>query len=519
MIFAPIEEIRVYRKSAVVRRKAAVRLTGGTNELILTGLSNSADPDSLRLFFSAGVVGKDMQILPFEEAVGRLPSDEFEEKISELQTDIGTLKTLEDLWISNGSFTGCSKDTVESYLEALPGRLEALRTKKRELLKKLEALQKEKEALEKKEAFPAIRLVLECAEACEAVCKLEYTERSAGWIGTYEIHTAADSDQISVVSRARITQNTGENWENVLLRLYTGNPTARQEIPALKKLSLQFRPEQTARAAGDFAAASGAMMGGAMAGMAMAMAAPMQKMMMQEAEETDDDTMTGYILPGRRAVPSGTTGTMADLKTVEIPAEKRIVCIPKLDDCAYLAAIVKTADWPLRPSNAKIYLNENYCGEIYIDPDVTEETFMLSLGKDERIGLSRETVVSRTEDVLLKGQKRRISEFAIRISNRQEQPLAVLVCDQIPVSTEKQIAVDRVSADGASIDEETGKLNWNLTVNGKATVEKRLSYTVTYPKDKTLQEIQTAVKNGMRRCPKCGAYAQGRFCPECGSVV
>ena len=42
----------------------------------------------------------------------------------------------------------------------------------------------------------------------------------------------------------------------------------------------------------------------------------------------------------------------------------RIVCIPKLDNNAYLAALIKTENWSLKPSSAKIYLNQNYCGEI-----------------------------------------------------------------------------------------------------------------------------------------------------------
>lgn len=51
MFFAPIEEVKIYRTGAVVRRKTSVSLKEGTNEIIISGLSNLADPDSLRLFF------------------------------------------------------------------------------------------------------------------------------------------------------------------------------------------------------------------------------------------------------------------------------------------------------------------------------------------------------------------------------------------------------------------------------------------------------------------------------------
>lgn len=68
MYFAPIDEVKIYRTGAVVRRKTSVSLKEGTNEIIISGLSNLADPDSLRLFFSAGIIGKDVQIIPFADA-------------------------------------------------------------------------------------------------------------------------------------------------------------------------------------------------------------------------------------------------------------------------------------------------------------------------------------------------------------------------------------------------------------------------------------------------------------------
>ena len=51
MIYLPVDEVKIYRNSAVVHRKATVGLFAGVNEVILSGVSTTADPDSLRLFF------------------------------------------------------------------------------------------------------------------------------------------------------------------------------------------------------------------------------------------------------------------------------------------------------------------------------------------------------------------------------------------------------------------------------------------------------------------------------------
>ena len=218
-------------------------------------------------------------------------------------------------------------------------------------------------------------------------------------------------------------------------------------------------------------------------------------------------------------VASGTTGSMADLKTDRIPARQCTVCIPKLNNNAYLAAVIRSSDWDLKPSSAKMYLNHNYCGEIRIAPDLTEETFLLSFGRDERFSVSRELTRSRKEEAVLKGQKREIQEYAIRVSNNQDQPRAIMVADQIPVPQEKQLTVDHISAEGASFNPENGMLSWNVTVAGKTTVETRFSYVITYPKDKTLQENHSNAGLHLKTCPQCGAFNLGNKCSVCGFTL
>ena len=88
MIFTPIKEVKVYRNSAVIRRCGTAALKQGTNELILSGMGSTADPDSLRLFFPEGVLGTDVQILSLTEAGEALPSRETQAQIEEFENRI-----------------------------------------------------------------------------------------------------------------------------------------------------------------------------------------------------------------------------------------------------------------------------------------------------------------------------------------------------------------------------------------------------------------------------------------------
>lgn len=509
MIIAPIVEVKIYRNRAIVKRKATVGLRQGTNEVVISGISQYADPDSLRLFFTSGIIGKNIQITSLAETVERLPSEDLDDEINELQSQIETLNSLQSLWLSNGNFQTrgeCSYETIENYLESLPTHLEKLRTKQNELNRRINALKEQKKIQKQKETFQAIKLVLESPQDCDAECEIEYLEKSVQWKSTYEIHAASDFNQITVVSRARITQNTGEDWENVQVFLFTGSPADRQRIPILKKMELGLRPVFLPPASAPFAAAkcdsdfkSTELLRTSSEAVTTDLS-PVSRLSMEESEISDDETMTIYHLPGKYTVPSGTIGAMLDLKSDLITAEMRIVCVPKLDNNAYLAAFIKTEDWSLKPSFAKVYLNNNYCGEVYIAPNPsTEEVFMISLGRDERISLNYEIISAKTENLLFKGQKRKISEYAIRISNNSSSPQSVLIWDQIPISTDRQIAVENVLVDGASVDKETGKLSWSLTIEGKTTLKKRISYTVNYPKDKPLHEVYTKPIIGLRK--------------------
>ena len=525
MLYIPVEEVKIYRNSAVIRRKTTVELKKGINEITLFGLSRFADPDSLRLLFSEGVTGKDVKLVPYAEAVDCLPSESLNDEIGELETKYKTLKKMNELWISNGNFESrgeCSIETIERYLEALPSHLEKLRAEQKEIKKQIEALTEQKKAQEIKESFQVIKVVLESPGDFEATCEIEYLDKAAQWKSSYEIHANTDSSEIEVVSRAEITQSADEDWENVSVLLCTGNPDSHQNIPTLKKLELRFKNEHPiprplwSEAMLSPMASSAPAMGDT----TLLSPAPVKRMSMETAEETIAETMTIYRLPGRRTIPSGAQETMADIKTDAVPAELHIICIPKLDDSAYLAAVIKSGDWPLKPSRAKIYLDRNYCGEIFIAPNLAaEDTFMISLGKDERVSLDYEEGYSGTEKVHFKGQNRRYSEHVIRIRNLSVNAQKVTVWDQIPVSAESQISVDYVSADGAAIDNESGKLSWSLTVEGKSAVEKRVSYSVYYPKDKTLSEVFTSPIKGLKVCPGCGAYVEGMFCPNCGSKI
>jgi hypothetical protein len=47
--------------------------------------------------------------------------------------------------------------------------------------------------------------------------------------------------------------------------------------------------------------------------------------------------------------------------------------------------------------------------------------------------------------------------------------------------------VDKLSYEGGKMDDDTKKVNWSFTIDSKKENKLQMSYSVKYPKDKTLQ--------------------------------
>ncbi len=114
---------------------------------------------------------------------------------------------------------------------------------------------------------------------------------------------------------------------------------------------------------------------------------------------------------------------------------------------------------------------------------------------------------------MLKAQKVTEYVYETKVSNSSAKAVEVLIKDQIPVSTEKDIVVDVVNIDGALLDKETGFLSKKVNVEAGGNASLRISYKVAWPKDKRISES----RKSFRVCPSCGMTTDLRFCPNCGT--
>ena len=530
-----IQEVQVYRQGAEITRKGTISLEEGRNRVRIAGLSENSDANSLKLFFPESVTGNNIHTI--NPAVDlqdeEKESDEITQKIEFLTKEIEILNEQQQLWKTNGNFqklNSVDMKDMESYIEKLPDRV-------MEIFHKIAELGIEKEKLEKKlnkvleqERKPIIEADFYAEKAGTYPFQMQYHDYAARWNPVYEVHTEGKGEDLEFRLRANIIQTTNEDWKDVQISLFTGNPSISNDLPILNPLYLNIRQEvQNAflGAGRGMAKAAPMMMASSMAMADSAISfeedmeetANFKRIETPQAEVTDNDTMTEYALSAKQDILSNNEGTIVDLHTFSIPADYKLIAVPKMDNHAYLCAEIKTEDLPVMiRGTASVYLNNAYAGNIQISPNMTQETFRISLGKDEKIQIQRNEIMKKNASALIRNQKTREQEYEILLSNKKQEEVISHVTDQIPVSQDKTITVDTLKTDQGKVDELTGKITWEITLQPNTSKSVHLAYRTTWPKDKDLQESRTA-SLPIQFCPVCGSRVFGRFCPECGSDV
>lgn len=538
-----VKEVSIYRRSATVIRAGIAKLEAGRNLAYIAGMTNTADAGTFLLKFPPTVKAVNMQLVHIDdvELGEEKESEKIQERIAELAYRVNTCNMMAELRKTNSNFsyrTDISLDAQEEYLKKLPEELDKLHKEVSELTKAQELLNKELEEVKKEEEKPLIMVELITENAEEVPFLLQYQETSANWTPKYEVRFNGTDKPLAVSMKAKISQSSKEDWKQVKVTLFSGNPVQTDAIPELKSTWLSFyEPPQPVPAspmmgfmgmnmAASMAAGSAQAMSAssapAMAMMNMDAMKQMSAMQTEEATVSEEESMTAFELPNLRDVLSDTSGNLADLKNFSVDAKYHVLCIPKMSDKSFMTAEIISTDWPLPPAKASVYLKDTFAGEFYVDSYSETDTFNLSLGNDERLKVVRTELPRKTQEALLKNQKKTQYAYNISILNNSSDSVNVKVLDQIPVSTEKTIVVETSDLSGGKLSEESGELSWELSAESKKETVLNVAYSVAWPKDKRLQEkkvnMSTAVKSGT--CKNCGQTGiTAKFCPNCGGVM
>lgn len=483
-----VKELAVYRNGCFIKRSGTVNLSAGKQTVIIDCLPQSLDSSTLTLSLPENISGTNVQVELLDAKQKEEITKDIQHKINSINTTIEIKKTQIEMWNRNADFS--AKDSLNivemsNYIEALPARLEKLYSEIVELEDEKSKLNEELKDKNNEAESYLVKADIETSQAGEYPFNIRYFDSNAYWYPTYEIHTS-EEDNLSIVLKAKIAQDTNEDFKDIKLKLFSANPTMSQDIPVLNPNRLSFYSSAPRMMAGK---AAGAYMN-------MAMMDYEESGAIEEPEMEDvrtfvgntkqDDTMMEYELSGLWNLESKKP-ISADISENKVSCRYHVIAMPKLDDCAYLAAEVNTSDIEdLLETNAMIYHKGTYIGEFYLNPSPDEEKYDISLGRDETIKLKRNQKRKFTSNVLLKNQKKTEYEYELKITSSKNRSFPVTLIDQVPVSQDKSIVVDIVNISGAKHDEDTGRLTWEFDIEPSQSKTIDLAYNVSWPKEKTL---------------------------------
>ena len=363
----------------------------------------------------------------------------------------------------------------------------------------------------KENPYGQVILQVICKKAGEIPVELSYYTANAGWTAIYDIRVNTKTNKVKMVYKASLTQTTGIDWKNTKLTLSTGTPNFGVNAPVLTAWYLQlyvpglYTDLQRRAAQGN---ATRSMIQSYDDDKSLAEVVTGAADGSYQLKSVRDKTIDPSTLQQYTTLNEGQLNTNFEIdlpydiesdgqlhsvtiKDQEISCTLKNYAVPRIDKEAYLLAEV--ADWQnldLLPGDANIIMDDTYVGKSVIDPNTTADTLNLSLGRDKRIAVKR-SLVKELSSIKTSGKEsKQVFTYEIIVKNNKLTDVNLLLKDQFPLSTIKEVEIKLDEEGGAVVNAETGVLTWKLDLKPGESKKVRFSYTVRYPKDKKIVNLK-----------------------------
>lgn len=500
----------IFRQGATLKHSASVTLPTGVSDVTIYNVANSIDEESIKMN-----IPENITILSISSAT-RLNNDDSQKSANyqrintELKAVLESQKTIADkieaerisldILKSNQSIKGQNASLLpaevakmityqkQAYLEAKTN-ISTLEAEKKKIDLEVNGLQYQLNGLQEGSASSSGVLILSVMNNKPATYnfEIEYLTNTATWSSTYDIRSNGVNQPVKFVQNAAVVQTSGINWNNVNLKLSTGNPYTNSTIPELYTWNIPPTPVYTNAAVYKNKSMS-------TRSMSSASSAEVSMDKLQESsisnyvqlEENQLNVVYDISLPYTIA-STGKPYNVA-LKDYSYNAEYTYYAVPKFAPNAYLKAnVLEFKKDNLTPGSANIFFENYMIGKTYVNPQAASDTLNLGLGIDNNIVVDRKKVDKMTETSFIGSNKRYNVGYEIKVKNNKKQAIEITIEDQIPVSTEDKVSVDLGNTDNATLDKVTGKLTWKLKIPAGQSQSIKYNYTVKAPKDIQLQ--------------------------------
>ncbi|NLJ43495.1 MAG: DUF4139 domain-containing protein [Bacteroidales bacterium] len=512
-IKAPVKHVTVYPDRAQVTHEATVEIPSGSTLLKLTGLSPYIDPQSIQVKgYGDFVIMSVNQQNNYLENLEDLPEvknirnqiETLQAKVEDEKTVVTVLQEKEAFLVANRAVlikeTTFTAEQFKNIMDLYTNSMDQVKTavlKKTRIIKDYEkqiaALQKQISDKFGKQQLPSgvITVSLSSSKPSSGKLSFSYVVSNAGWYPSYDIRVDDITKPVTLFYKANVFQNTGVSWKDVKLSFSNATPWIAGDIPVLDTWFIDYYIPEPKPGIVLRGYASGVKRANeqVMAEMDAAKNAEMKEVEVMPApvdKRTGETTVTFDITVPYTLEPDGKVQTI-EIQRTTTPAGFKYLTVPKLSPLAYLTGNI--TDWAkqgLISGEATLYFENTFVGKSYLNVNQLKDTLTVSLGTDNSILVKREKRQDYTSKRTLGSNKTETYSFLITLRNNKNSAIRISVNDQIPVSSNSGIEVDAVELTGAKFNPQTGEVKWDLDLKPQENRQLILTYSVKYPKDKTI---------------------------------
>ncbi len=344
-----------------------------------------------------------------------------------------------------------------------------------------------------------ITVTVKAGKAGPYALGLKYLLPGATWEPEHEVRIE-EGDKVTLISYARITQTSGEDWTDVAVTLSTQSPGTTVNIPELESLLVgrgnagrvlqQAQQEDTFTAANEYYLSNSLNFNINQGGMKARdfrnnweLQQVVQTKVQQAFRELQQRGTTGlFQAEGRQTVRSDGNSIRVAIGSYQMTGTPRIVAAPEISlNATRTLDLQHDGELPLLPGKVGLFLDGSFIGTTEIPFVGSGESFALFAGLVDSVKISR--VLDHEKSSITRGKRENKVKayFKIEVENLGDTLLDIRIADRIPISDDSAIDVSYVRTGPKVEPDSDGLILWQVAVAPKQKQLLTLSYTVEYP--------------------------------------
>jgi len=518
---AKVKSATVYFNAAELSQTATATLPAGASEIVIKNVAVNLNENSVQIGAPSGVTVLSVQFtnnyISEYEADSKSPALKIvrdsialvQKEIQKVNNTINSENKTIQLLDKNQQISGVNSglnvtelmkmvDYYKNKQIEIANNINVLSEKQQKLNETLRKLNNKLEVnANKEEKTSSGKLILQVMNQTAGVIPFDisYLTDNATWTPFYDLRAESVTSPINMMYKAQVVQNTGIDWKKVKLTLSSGQPNQNNQAPILSSwfLANQTYDEVLTSAYGmnkrNQIQGSIAKISKEQLSESMDMAAPvmMESSVSNYTTVAENQLNVSFDIDIPYDILSNGKVHSVSLKEIKLPASYKYYAVPRVENDAFLLAeIADYSKYNLLRGEANIIFEGMYVGKTFIEPNQTSDTLNLSMGRDKKVSIKREKVADKSGTKFLSAKKEQTFTYDITVRNNKKETVELLLKDQYPLSTNKDIEVELLQSDGAKINTETGIITWQLQLKSNETRKFRISYKVRYPKDQNL---------------------------------